>query len=75
MQRNAAVAMGNRGDAAYVEPLGAALAEGSPVVQRHAAWALGRIGGPVARSLLESALADSPDPAFEDELRRALAAL
>ena len=46
LRRNAATAMGNRGDARYVEPLTRALEEDpSPVVRRHAAWALGEIGG------------------------------
>ena len=51
LQRNAAVAMGNRGDERYVEPLGRALAgetAAPPVVRGHAAWALGRIGGEAA---------------------------
>jgi epoxyqueuosine reductase len=55
LQRNAAMAMGNRRDSAYVEPLGRALREASALVREHAAWALGRIGGPEARRQLESA--------------------
>jgi epoxyqueuosine reductase len=44
LQRNAAVAMGNRGDGGYVEPLSRALIENpSPVVRGHAAWALGEL--------------------------------
>jgi len=46
LRRNAAVAMGNRGDPAYVEPLERTLAEGTPLVRRHAAWALARIAPP-----------------------------
>ncbi|HYG65795.1 MAG TPA: tRNA epoxyqueuosine(34) reductase QueG [Thermoanaerobaculia bacterium] len=45
LQRNAAVAMGNRGSARYVPALRQALEEGTPLVQEHAAWALERIGG------------------------------
>lgn len=44
LQRNAAVAMGNRRDPRYVPALTTALAEGTPLVREHAAWALGRIG-------------------------------
>jgi len=46
LQRNAAVAMGNRRDPRYVPALTTALAEGTPLVREHAAWALRRIGGP-----------------------------
>ena len=73
LQRNAAVAMGNRGDAAYAEPLGRALAEGEPVVRRHAAWALGRIGD-AGRAALEAARAAERDPGVSAEIDRALAA-
>jgi len=52
LQRNAAVAMGNRRDPRYVPALTTALAEGTPLVREHAAWALGRIGGPDARRVL-----------------------
>ena len=45
LQRNAAVAMGNRRQPRYVAALAEAAAEGEPVVREHAAWALGRIGG------------------------------
>jgi epoxyqueuosine reductase len=53
LQRNAAVAMGNRRDPSYVEPLAEALADGDPVVREHAAWALERIGTSEAREALE----------------------
>jgi epoxyqueuosine reductase len=73
LQRNAAVAMGNRGDAAYVAPLAEALLHGDdPVVRGHAAWALGRIGGTTARAVLEAALAVEPDPEARDEIATAL---
>ena len=44
LQRNAAVAMGNRGDARYVPALAEALGDDDPVVRGHAAWALERCG-------------------------------
>jgi epoxyqueuosine reductase len=44
LRRNAAVALGNVGDAASLEPLGQALRDDEhPVVRGHAAWALGRL--------------------------------
>ena len=72
LQRNAAVAMGNRGSRRYVAPLAAALAEAAPMVRSHAAWALGRIGGPEARTALEDALAREEDEEVRGEIRNAL---
>ncbi|MCP4658695.1 MAG: tRNA epoxyqueuosine(34) reductase QueG [bacterium] len=46
LQRNAAVAMGNRRDRRYAPALARTLAGGEPMVRRHAAWALERLGGP-----------------------------
>jgi epoxyqueuosine reductase len=58
LARNACVALGNLGDARAVPALSAALrADPSPIVRGHAAWALGRIGGDTAQSVLEDALA------------------
>ena len=70
LKRNAAVVMGNRGDAGYVQALAGALAgEEDPVVRGHAAWALGRIGGDEARSVLDGAL----DGEVDSEVRREIA--
>ncbi len=74
LQRNAAVAMGNRGDAGYLRPLIRALSEGDAVVRRHAAWALGRIGG-AGRAGLEAAGRVESDPSVAAEIRRALSSL
>jgi epoxyqueuosine reductase len=73
LQRNAAVAMGNRRESRYVVPLAEALRKGEPTVRGHAAWALGRIGGEKALAALEAALAVEEDPAVRDEIREALA--
>jgi epoxyqueuosine reductase len=78
LRRNAAVAMGNRRDPAYVPALGKALAGAPAVVRRHAAWALGRIaagggGGEARRALLEARGAE-PDAAVRREIEAALAA-
>ncbi|HYO12259.1 MAG TPA: tRNA epoxyqueuosine(34) reductase QueG [Thermoanaerobaculia bacterium] len=72
LQRNAAVAMGNRRSPGYVPSLARALAEGEPVVRSHAAWALGRIGGEEAQKSLEGALAVEADEAVRNEVRTAL---
>lgn len=73
LQRNAAIAMGNRHDPCYLEPLARALHEGAPIVRRHAAWALGRLGGEDARRHLAAALAAAPEPELAAEIAAALA--
>lgn len=72
LQRNAAVAMGNRRDPRYVAPLAATLAEGEPLVRAHAAWALGRIGGDEARQALEEAWTREADEVVRVEIWAAL---
>ncbi|MDA8018429.1 MAG: tRNA epoxyqueuosine(34) reductase QueG [Thermoanaerobaculia bacterium] len=72
LQRNAAVAMGNRRDPRYVPPLVEALAAEEPVVRRHAAWALGQIGGNRAQRGLEGRLEVESDEATQREIRAAL---
>jgi epoxyqueuosine reductase len=74
LRRNAAVAMGNRLERRYVEPLAEALGEGEPLVRGHAAWALGRIGGEEAEQALEAALAEERDEGVRAEIEAALAA-
>jgi epoxyqueuosine reductase len=74
LQRNAAVAMGNRLESRYVRPLAEALREGEPIVRGHAAWALGRIGGVEARRVLEEALAVERDEGVRAEIESSLAA-
>jgi epoxyqueuosine reductase len=75
LQRNAAVAMGNRGDRRYVPALAEALGgAGSAVVRGHAAWALGRLGGEAARASLAAALGGEGEPRVRAEIEAALAA-
>ena len=57
LKRNACVALGNSGDARAVSALGRVLFEDTDLVKQHAAWALGRIGGGKAKSILFEALA------------------
>jgi epoxyqueuosine reductase len=71
--RNVCVALGNQGDPAAVPALAETLrAESEPLVRGHAAWALGRIGGPEARAALEQRLATEQDETVTQEIRCAL---
>ena len=72
LQRNAAVAMGNRLESRYVGPLAEALREGEPLVRGHAAWALGRIGGEPARRALAEALEREDDESVRAEIAAAI---
>ncbi|MBI4197963.1 MAG: tRNA epoxyqueuosine(34) reductase QueG [Chloroflexi bacterium] len=75
LQRNACVALGNMGDPRAVPALGWALGEGAPLVRGHAAWALGRIGGPEARRMLEAAMATDAEAWVREEVERAIVTL
>jgi len=72
LQRNAAIALGNAGDPATVPALAQALATADPLVRRHAAWALGRIGGAEAAAALRAALAGEGDASVRGEIAAAL---
>jgi epoxyqueuosine reductase len=74
LKRNAAVAMGHRGEERYVPALAKALEDPSPVVRRHAAWALGRIGGAAAQDALLGVLEGEEDPDVRQEVEAALIA-
>jgi epoxyqueuosine reductase len=51
--RNACVALGNTGDPVAVPALAGAMSHPSELVRSHAAWALGKIGGPSTKAALE----------------------
>ena len=70
--RNVCVALGNRGRAEDVPMLARALADASPLVRRHAAWALGRIGGEAARQALAEGRAREADEECAREIAAAL---
>ncbi len=74
MQRNACVALGNAGDPSAIPALARALRSAPPLVRGHAAWALGRIGGPVARASLADAMTQETDAEVIEEIRQALGA-
>jgi epoxyqueuosine reductase len=66
LQRNAAIALGNRGDEATLPALEAALADPDPTVRGAAAWAIGRIQP--SRAALTTALDREVDPTVRTEL-------
>lgn len=71
--RNVAVALGNRKDPAAVPALARVLSEEpEPLVRAHAAWALGQIGGELARQALEEARGIERDPEVLREIESAL---
>jgi epoxyqueuosine reductase len=72
LARNAAVALGNHGTARDLAALSEALGRPEPTVRGHAAWALGRIGGPPARAALLAARAREAETAVLEEIERAL---
>ncbi len=74
MQRNAAVALGNRGAITSIPVLAHTLVHHrSPLVRAHAAWALGCFTTKTAISALESAIGNEPDSVVRDEIEQALA--
>lgn len=76
LARNAAVALGNGGDARAVEPLTRALdSHSSPLVRGHAAWALGRLGGAAAGAALTRAASCDSDSGVRAEAVLALESL
>lgn len=73
LARNAAVVLGNTGDRAWVATLARVLTDhDEPLARGHAAWALGRLGGPAAVAALEQARRDERDDYVLDEVRVAL---
>ena len=72
LQRNVCVALGNIGDPCAVPALAKALGGAVSLVRAHAAWALGRIGGPEAAHALRSARLAEQDAEVVEELGAAL---
>ena len=72
LRRNAAVVLGNLGDASAGPALGAALHDLDPVVRGHAAWALGQLR--TQRAQLADRLTRESDPRVQEEIREALRA-
>lgn len=73
MARNAAIALGNSGNADAVPALGLALrSDPAWLVRAHAAWALGRLGGAAARAALDRAYTTEASAAVRIEIVAAL---
>jgi epoxyqueuosine reductase len=73
LRRNAAVALGNALDRSAVVPLTKSLGDDPhPMVRSHVAWALGRIGSPVAVAALRGRSESERDPSVRAEIAAAL---
>ncbi|MEM9659473.1 MAG: HEAT repeat domain-containing protein, partial [Planctomycetota bacterium] len=70
--RNAAIVLGNAGDAAAVAPLVKGLHDEEPLVRSACAWALGRIDADSARDVLRKRAASESDPDVMREIAAAL---
>ena len=75
LQRNACVALGNLKDQSAIPALVDALENAEPLVQCHAAWALGQIGGSQAVAALRRALELETDPEVQSEIEDAATCL
>ncbi len=73
LRRNAAVAMGNRGEGRYLPVLARTLEHASPVLRRHAAWALGRLDSATATAVLRRLWEGELEPSVRLEIESALA--
>jgi epoxyqueuosine reductase len=69
LMRNVAVAMGNSGEACMIPELTKLLHCEDAMVRRHAAWALGQIGGEDSRRAVDERLAVEDDEETSDVLR------
>jgi epoxyqueuosine reductase len=68
LRRNALVVLGNSGDENDVGLISGYLGNRRPELRIAAAWALGRIGGSMARAALDAASKSERDPAVRSEL-------
>jgi epoxyqueuosine reductase len=72
MRRNACLVIGNARAKRAQGTLIRVLGDPDPQVRAHAAWALGRIGGAVARAALERRVPVETEPSVREELTRVL---
>jgi epoxyqueuosine reductase len=72
-QRNAAIALGNMGDPAFIPDLAQAMQDSEELVRGYAAWALGKIGGSQAKQALEASLGRETSELARREIEAALA--
>lgn len=71
-QRNAAIALGNLGDPAYIPDLEIAMNSPEELVRGYAAWALGKIGGQLAKRILETKGSQETVESVKKEIKAAL---
>ena len=74
VRRNALVALGNTGDESDLGLLRRFLDHDDSLLRAHCAWAVGRIGGPRASSIVTSALGRETDESVREELELAIIA-
>ena len=72
--RNAAIVLGNTGNADSIEALRKGITDTEPVVRGACAWAIGRIGGEVSLQILKEQLQSELDPEVREEINHALQA-
>ncbi|MBS0204388.1 MAG: tRNA epoxyqueuosine(34) reductase QueG [Planctomycetes bacterium] len=72
IRRNAAIVLGNQGDALAVPPLIEALQDNSSLVRGAAAWALGKLSVTWAQSALQARLQTETDSDVREEILRSL---
>jgi epoxyqueuosine reductase len=72
-QRNAAIAIGNTHDPAFIPALAQAMEDAEELVRGYAAWALGQIGGRQAGQILEASLRREATESARREIESALA--
>jgi epoxyqueuosine reductase len=71
-RRNAAVALGNSRDPAYIPDLEAEMENPEELIRTHAAWALGQIGTAAAKRILETRRTVDSSEAVRGEIGKAL---
>ncbi|WP_245553749.1 epoxyqueuosine reductase [Anaeromusa acidaminophila] len=74
-QRNAAIALGNIGDPAFIPELEIAMNDPEELVRGYSAWALGRIGGDLAKQVLEAKRNKETSETVKKEIEAALLAM
>lgn len=74
-QRNAAIALGNLGDPSFTPDLEIAMNDQEELVREYAAWALGRIGGNLAKQVLEAKRKFETSENVKKEIEAALGAV
>jgi epoxyqueuosine reductase len=72
LRRNAAIAIGNSENPDHIPVLTRAMEDPEELVRGYSAWALGRIGGPKARAVLESRSKQETSNFVIEEINQAL---